>query len=326
MFDEGLMIQDNYNILTDMLASFTKELSDVNTKIHINQLSIMEEEACVKALENENADDFEIFYPRRGNNFLQKDEIEKSNLRKLDYEEQNKKLYETKAALVSKIQQLEKVLKFERHNITISNVQEEDRQRIARDLHDTSLQNLVHLVHQIELCNLYIDQDPNKAKQELSLVSKSLKEVMEEIRNIIFDLRPMSFDSNSIKAGFERLLEKVNQIGKYEIISDIDDVSCENNFILVYLYRTVQESLINIVKHAEASKISFRCKSYENICMIDIEDDGKGFKYETEDTKTDAHFGLSLMRERVELLNGKFEIFSSEGEGTKIHIEIPLTE
>lgn len=320
------MIQDNYNILTDMLASFTKELSDINSKIHINHLLIKEEEACVKALENEDADEFGIFYPRKGNNFLQKNEIEKSNLRRQDYEEQNKSLYEIKSSLEGKIQQLEKVLKFERHNITISNVQEEDRQRIARDLHDTSLQNLVHLVHQIELCNLYIDQDPNKAKMELSHVSQSLKEVMNEIRNIIFDLRPMNFDNMGLKTGFERLLEKVNQIGNFEIISDIDDVSCENNFVLVYLYRTVQESLINIVKHAEARKISFRCKSIKNICVIDIEDDGKGFNEESEENKTDTHFGLSLMRERVELLNGKIKIISSEGEGTKIHIEIPFTE
>lgn len=320
------MIQDNYIILTEMLTSFTKELSDINSKIRMNHLSIKEEEACVKALEGTDTDDFEIFYPRKGNNLLQKDEIEKSNLRKQDYENQNKRLYETKTALEDKIQQLEKVLKFERHNITISNVQEEDRQRIARDLHDTSLQNLVHLVHQIELCNLYIDQDPYKAKTELSLVSKSLKKVMNEIRNIIFDLRPVSFDDLGLKVGFERLLEKVNQSGNYEIISDIDDVSCENNFILVHLYRTVQESLINIMKHAEANKISFRCKTYENICMIDIEDNGKGFCDESEDVKTDMHFGLSLMKERVELLNGKIEILSAEGEGTKIHIEIPLTE
>ena len=320
------MIQENYIILTEMFTSFKKELSDINSRIHMNHLSIKEEEACIKALENVDEDDFEIFYPRKGSSFLQKDEIEKSNHRKLEYEEQNKKLYETKAALEGKIQQLEKVLKFERHNITISNVQEEDRQRIARDLHDTSLQNLAHLVHQIELCNLYIDQDPKQAKLELSQVSMNLKEVMNEIRNIIFDLHPVSFYDLSLKAGFERLLERVNENKKYEIISDIDDVSCENNFILVYIFRTVQESLNNIVKHADADIIIFRCKMIEKSCVIDIEDDGQGFNVGLEEAKAEKHFGLSLMRERVELLNGNIEIFSSEGEGTKIHIEIPLTE
>lgn len=318
------MIQNNYRILTEMLISFKQELSDINSRIYANNLSIKEEEACVKALED--TDDFQVFYPRRGNNILQKDEIEKANVRKIDYEEQNVKLNEIKAVLESRIKQLEKVLKYERHNITAINFQEDDRQRIARDLHDSSLQNLVHLVHKIELCNLYIDQDPLKAKLELSLVSKSLKEVMNEIRNTIFDLRPMSFDDLGLKAGLERLLERVNENQKYEIISDIDDVSCENNFIIVYIYRTVQEGLINIVKHSGAEKIIFRCKMINKFCVIDIEDDGKGFCEELEEEKGNKHFGLFLMRERVELLNGIIDISSSEGNGTKIHIEIPFME
>lgn len=318
------MVQDNYKILTEMLISFKQELSDINAKIYANDLFIKEEEACVKALED--TDDFQVFYPRRGNTLLQKDEIEKANVRKVDYEEQNIKLNEKKAVLEGRIKQLEKVLRYERHNITAINFQEDDRQRIARDLHDASLQNLVHLVHKIELCHLYIDQDPLKAKLELSLVSKSLKEVLNEIRNTIFDLRPMSFDDLGLKAGLERLLERVNENKKYEIISDIDDVSCENNFILIYIYRTVQEGLNNIVKHAEAQKIIFNCKMVDEVCIIDIEDDGKGFCEELEEGIEDKHFGLSLMRERVELLNGIIHISSYEGNGTKIHIEIPFAE
>ena len=318
------MIQDNYKILNEMLTSYKQELSDVNARIHANLLSIKEEEACVKALED--TDDFKVFYPRRENTLLQKDEIKKANIRKVDCEKQNIKLNETKAVLEGRIKQLEKILSYESHNITTINFQEDDRQRIARDLHDSSLQNLVHLIHELELCHLYIDQDPIKAKLELSLVSKGLKEVVNEIRNTIFDLRPMSFDDLGLKAGLERLLERINENKKYEIISEIDDVSCENNFILVYIYRTVQEGLINIVKHAEARKIIFRCKMIDDVCVIDMEDDGKGFCEELEEEKGDKHFGLSLMRERVELLNGIIHISSSEGSGTKIHIEIPFTK
>ncbi|MCH5339915.1 MAG: sensor histidine kinase [Acetatifactor sp.] len=318
------MIQDNYRILTEMLSSFHQELSDINARIHENDLFIKEEVACVKALEN--TDDFQVFYPRKDNTPLQKDEIEKSNSRKADYEELNGKLNKTKAILEERIKKLEKILKYESYNITAINFQEDDRQRIARDLHDASLQNLVHLVHKLELCHLYIDQDPLKAKLELSLVSKGLKEVLNEIRNTIFDLRPMSFDDLGLKAGLERLLERINENKKYEIISDIDDVSCENNFILVYIYRTVQEGLNNILKHAEAEKIIFRCKMIDDLCVIDMEDDGKGFCEELEEERGDKHFGLSSMRERIELLNGIIEISSSEGNGTKIHIEIPLAE
>lgn len=87
----------------------------------------------------------------------------------------------------------------ENNNLTIFKVQEEERQRIARDLHDTSLQNLTHLIHKIELSSLYIDKDPIQAKLELSIVEKSLRKTIEEIRNIIYDLRPMSFDDLGLK-------------------------------------------------------------------------------------------------------------------------------
>lgn len=316
------MVQENYNILTEMLTSFQLELSDINSKIYSNELSIKEEQACVKSFDEN--DDLKIFYPRQGKTLIQRDEIEKANTRIFEYEEQNKKLYNAKSVLEGRIRQLEHVLNSECYNLSINNVQEEDRRRIARDLHDTSLQNLIHLLHKIELCNLYIDQDPTKAKDELLQVSTSLKEVMNEVRNIIFDLRPMCYDSFELKGDLEHLLEKINKNRKYELICDIDDVSCENNFILVNIYRIVQESLNNIVKHADANKIVFRCKVNERGCEIDIEDDGIGFLEENKNNKKDKHFGLSLMKERVELLNGKICIASSKGEGTKIHIEIPL--
>ena len=67
-------------------------------------------------------------------------------------------------------------------NLMALSIQEEDRQRIARELHDTSLQNLAHLIHKIELSSLYIDQDPVRAKLELSAVNKNLREIIEEIR------------------------------------------------------------------------------------------------------------------------------------------------
>lgn len=319
------MINDKYNILTEMLANLKQELSEVNVQIQCNLLSIKEEEACIKALEDSDSNDFKMFYPRAVKE-PHKDEIDKANHQIKYYEAQNQELYEQKAVIENKIQLLEKVIKLEDHNITAFNFQEEDRRRIASDLHDTSLQNLVHLIHKIELCNLYIDEDPLKAKLELSLISKNLKEIVNEIRNTIFDLRPMSFDDLGMKASFERLLERINEDNKYQIISDIDDVSCENHFILLYIYRAVQESLNNIVKHAEAEKINFRCKVVNDVCVIDIEDDGKGFYEESDEKKEDKHFGLSLMRERIELLNGKLDILSSKGDGTKIHMEIPLTE
>lgn len=319
------MIQDSNNILTGILSAFRQQLSNLNAQIHRNLLYIKKEETCVKNFENADDDELKMFYPRIDNNF-QKGEIEKANIRKTDFEKQNEILYERKTLLEGMIKQMEIAIGQEGQKTTALNFQEEERKRISRDLHDTALQNLVHLIHKIELCNLYIDEDPIKAKLELSLISKNLKEIVNDIRDTIFDLRPMTFDDLGLKESFERLLENVNKDNKYEIISDIDDVSCENNLTLLYIYRVVQESLNNIVKHAEAEKILFCCKSKDDICIIDIEDDGKGFYEEQNEKQNDKHFGISLMKERIELLNGIINISSLEGKGTKIHMEIPLKD
>lgn len=210
-------------------------------------------------------------------------------------------------------------------NLSVLNIQEEDRQRIARDLHDVSLQNLAHLVHKIELCGMYIDADPIKVKLELALVGKNLREVIDEIRNIIFDLRPMSFDDLGLKFAFEQMLEKFNDNRVYEIKHDIDDVSCDNEIILVGIYRVVQECFNNIKKHSGADKIFFSCKSHDDLCIIDIEDNGEGFtKEEVEYKQDNKHFGISVMEERICLLGGTIGIDSIKEKGTHIHIEVPL--
>ena len=318
------MVEGSYHILSELLSCLKQELFEVNAEIQRNYLYIREEDACIKSIQESDSEEFKMFSPRSLNS-LQKDEIIKANERKVDFQKQNEELVEKKKVIESRVNQLEKVLNQESHNLTALHVQEEDRKRIARDLHDTALQNLTHLIHKIELCGLYIDEDPIKAKLELSVIGMGLKETVNEIRNTIFDLRPMTFDDLGFKAGLERILDNANSSNKYSIVSDIDDVSCENNQILISIYRVIQESLTNIDKHAEADKIELKCKINGDFCVIDINDNGKGFN-DQKDKIDEKHFGLSLMKERVTLLNGKIHINSVMGEGTKIHMEIPLAE
>lgn len=101
---------------------------------------------------------------------------------------------------------------------------ETERKRIVSELHDTSLQNIAHFVHMIELASLYIDKDPSKAKMELNSVSKGLHNVIEDIRSTIFNpkLRPMTFDDLGLKASFERLLDFLNADRDY--IMDVESM------------------------------------------------------------------------------------------------------
>ena len=202
---------------------------------------------------------------------------------------------------------------------------ETERKRIVSELHDTSLQNIVHLVHMIELASLYIDKDPARAKMELNSVSKGLHNVIEDIRSTIFNLRPMTFDDLGLKASFERLLDFLNADKDYIMDVEIDDVSCEtDDYFCITLYRVVQECLLNIKKHSQATRVLFHCKKTEQKYEILIQDNGKGFTMEEAEDKANSHFGLALIHEGVNLLNGTIHVSSAIGRGTTIDIKIPL--
>lgn len=204
---------------------------------------------------------------------------------------------------------------------------ETERKRIVSELHDTSLQNIAHFVHMIELASLYIDKDPSKAKMELNSVSKGLHNVIEDIRSTIFNLRPMTFDDLGLKASFERLLDFLNADRDYIMDVEIDDVSCEtDDYFCITLYRVVQECLLNIKKHSQATRVLFHCIKTEQQYEILIQDNGngKGFTMEEVEDKANSHFGLALIHEGVVLLNGTIHISSEIGQGTTIDIKIPL--
>lgn len=313
---------EDYNILNSIVREFRHELTVLDNEIQYNLRCMKETDVYVRSLLDSESADFKIFSPRSAE-YIYKDEIERSSDIKEKCARRNNELTAKRDILFERIRQLESILEHKDHDdLILMNIQEEDRQRIARDLHDTSLQNLAHLTHKIELSLLYIDQDPVKAKLELSVVNKILRETIDEIRNTIYDLRPMTFDDLGLKAALERLLDGMNDNRKYTVRSEIENVSCENELILVSIYRAVQECLNNIGKHAEAKKIAFTCRSVNDNCVIDICDDGKGF--DTDVNVSGKHFGLSLMKERIGLLNGKIDISSEVGTGTRIHIEVPL--
>lgn len=316
------MDSEVYNVLTDIICELKQDRNDVDEKLRDNICRIKEAEVYAKTfIGSEPEEDIKVFSPRNAESDY-KNKIESIESMKSQYEEENKLLTQRKNALSSRIEQIEQILENDTDNLTVLSIQEEDRKRIARDLHDTSLQNLTHLIHQIELSGLYIDKDPLRAKIELSIVNKRLKEIIDEIRNTIYDLRPMSFDDLGLKAAFESLVESFNEDRKYEVELDLEDVSCETNIILVTIYRIVQECLNNIVKHADATKVSLKCKMKDNVCYITISDNGNGFKKENYDKE--KHFGIIYIKERVKLLGGKIKLDSVPEHGTVITISIPL--
>lgn len=210
-------------------------------------------------------------------------------------------------------------------NKRILDAQEKERQRISRELHDYSLQKLTHLIHKVELSSMYIDKDTIQAKLELETVNNSLRGIIQEMRNIIFDLRPMSFDDLGFAEAMERLRINLERESKLKIIFSIDKLPIEDTLILISIFRIVRECSFNAMKHSQGESLKVVIKSMDDKIYICIEDDGKGYDMESVNNEN-THFGLSIVKERVSLLCGSIKV-DSGSKGTRIIIEIPtITE
>lgn len=210
----------------------------------------------------------------------------------------------------------------EKNTLSILDVLEIERQRIAKDLHDISLQNLSHLIHKIELSSIYIDTDPIKAKLELATVEKEVRQIINEMRTVIYNMYPISLEDLGLKITIEKTLNSINKDYRFSVETDIEDVSCENRILQVSILRLIQECCYNAIKHSKGDKIFVSLKCLENKCYLKIKDNGVGFNEQKID-KSGCHFGLSIMKETVYLLNGSINIKSSEN-GTIVEIEIPF--
>lgn len=205
----------------------------------------------------------------------------------------------------------------------IISIQESERQRIARDLHDTSLQDLTHIIHQVELCGLYMQKDPLKANMELISIKQGIKSVIDEIRDIIFDLRPMSFDDLGLKETFEVYFQNLKKTTNYEFILDIQPIVSNDQSLLISIYRIVVECVHNAIEHSHGTQISFTCKTDGYYCYLWIKDNGKGYVKEEVSNKKN-HYGLSVLNERIKMLDGDINVNTGIDKGTKIFISIPL--
>ena len=201
---------------------------------------------------------------------------------------------------------------------------ETDRQRIAKDLHDTSLQNLTAIVHKVELASMYINQDPIRAKLELGTISNSIKETINEIRDTIFELRPMTFDDLGFKELLDAYIEKETEKKHIKVIYDKYSLNSKEQPILLFAFRVIKECLGNSVKHSKCDEIYMTIDdSNSKELIIDIADNGTGFDVKEKNLEKNKHFGLIIVKERVKLMQGTIDMTSDES-GTKIHIVIPI--
>jgi len=205
--------------------------------------------------------------------------------------------------------------------------QEGERKRIAAELHDGLSQSLV-IIKNRALLSLSAPEDHERAFEQLREIAEAVTQVIDEVEEIIYDLCPIQLDRLGLTGAIEDLLANVADSHALEITKDLDDIAgllskeAETN-----LYRIVQESVNNVVKHAEAGRVEVKMKRSPGLIELTIKDDGKGFvPGEAQNGLRRGGFGLNGIVERTRLLGGAPLIESAPGRGTVISVKLPLKE
>jgi signal transduction histidine kinase len=209
----------------------------------------------------------------------------------------------------------------------VISAQEDERTRIARDLHDQIGQTLTGLVMQVGGVEATLSDDQNEVKDQLATLGESASSAVEEVRRMMSDLRPSILDDMGLESAVgwyaESHLEREGIDVKLE--SQGNDVTLSPN-VEISAFRVFQEAITNIVKHANATHVDISF-AYDNDLMSGtIEDDGDGFELSAVRPGADGGWAVGLlgMTERVSLLGGSLVIDSSPGSGTKVTFSIPL--
>ncbi|RWZ55043.1 histidine kinase [Halobacillus fulvus] len=208
--------------------------------------------------------------------------------------------------------------------LQIIEAQEEERRRLSREIHDGPAQMLANVMLRSDLVDrTYRERGIDEALAEMKQVRKMVRSALYEVRRIIYDLRPMALDDLGLIPTLKKYLatvEDYNQI-KISFTSFGRESRLESKYE-VALFRLIQEAVQNAVKHAEASHIQVKIEITREVARIIVKDDGKGFDPKE---KKDQSFGLVGMRERVDMLEGEWNIDSSIGEGTIVTIQMPIS-
>ncbi|OGO30855.1 MAG: hypothetical protein A2136_06275 [Chloroflexi bacterium RBG_16_54_11] len=207
--------------------------------------------------------------------------------------------------------------------------QEDERKRVARELHDELGQSLSALALHSEVMGQFIHTDPERALEQLLLTRGLIDKTTQQMYELILDLRPSALDDLGLAVALRSLGERVLNISG--ITFELDTSSLIKRLppaIEIALYRIFQEALSNVVKHSGADHVKITLAECDGIFAGEIMDNGHGFRLENIDREANDPHGLGLlgMQERLAQCGGNMHIFSREGEGTRIQVRIPLAK
>ncbi len=210
--------------------------------------------------------------------------------------------------------------------LKILEAQEEERKRLSREIHDGPAQMLANVLMRSDMIEkIYKERGIKEALKEIKLLKKTIRDTLYEVRHIIYDLRPMALDDlgliPTLKKYLQTMEEYYTMTGVRIPFIHLGEEKRLNPKMEVALFRLIQESVQNSLKHAKPTEIQVKLEMMDNRVTVVVKDDGIGFDPEV---KKENSFGIRGMKERVELLDGKITIRSEKQKGTKVIISVPI--
>jgi PAS domain S-box-containing protein len=198
----------------------------------------------------------------------------------------------------------------------------QERQKLARELHDSVSQALYGIALGSRTARQLMDHDPIKAAESLEYCITLADAGLAEMRALIFELRPESLELEGIVAA---LLKQTAALrARYSI--QIEECYCEEPQVTLStketIFRIAQEALHNIIKHTHATQVELQLDQTNDLLVLEVKDNGRGFEISN---SYPGHLGMKSMQERVDQAKGSFEIESSPGQGTAIRVQIPMS-
>jgi len=320
------------------LTIFNLMIEDVQVKkniiadqIHVIEESLFDLESSIISTRNSERDT-QLFSPRN-DHLSEKKFIEKTQIEKKLLEERKNQLEIEFRECENRFEQIE-FLKCNYHAKSPDDLTDEDiasiyesqnseRHRIVRDLHDCTIQDLTYLIYKIEFSIKHLDQDTNYVRLEMHDMIKKIKSIINDMRDIIFNIRPMEIDDLGIEGALMQFIDTLRNSSDISIEYDIKDLDLFDTNKMLFLYQIIKEFCNNAIKHANADLLKLDIKKVDDNLFVIIEDNGLGYDIKSI-SKTGKHFGLQIAKERIKLLKGEIEINTGASKGTKIIISVPV--
>jgi signal transduction histidine kinase len=211
----------------------------------------------------------------------------------------------------------------------ISEIQEQARKKLARDLHDGPAQSVGAIAMRVNFARRLVNRDAKSASDELFKIEELARRTSKEIRQMLFTLRPLVLESKGLVAALEDLSEKTKETHGQHVIVEADPkigaaMEVGKQGVVFFI---AEEAVANARKHAKAHNIWIRLRQNGDLAFLEVEDDGIGFDLSSVEDGYEKRGSLGMvnLHERAELVNGALRIDTAPGKGTKVSVSIPLT-